>query len=89
MPIYPAGQDENQLPARLPWIIETETLQNKSSRHLDIQPGLVKTQPRANDLLLISEGNLLEAASLIGNCSGMVLDLRGMPAINDAEIEAI
>ena len=89
MPIFPAGQDENQLTAPLPWIIETETLQNKSGRHLDIQPGLVKTQPRANDLLLISEDNLLEAAGLIGNCSGMVLDLREMPAINDAEIEAI
>ena len=39
--------------------------------------------------MLITEENLLEAAGIIQNCSGMVLDLTKMHAINDAEIEAL
>ena len=53
------------------------------------QPGIVTSEPRSNDLMLINEENLLDAASLIQNCSGMVLDLTNLPALNDAEIEAL
>ena len=87
--LHPAGQDEYALIAPLPWIIETDRMTANTGTYGTSQPGLVTTEPRANDLMLITEDNLLEAAGLIHNCSGMVLDLTQMPVINDAEIEAL
>ena len=87
--LHPAGQDEYALIAPLPWIIETDRMTANTGTYGTSQPGLVTTEPRANDLMLITEDNLLEAAGLIHNCSGMVLDLTQMPVINDAEIEGI
>ena len=88
-PINPAGQDENTLMTPLPWIIQTERMTGNTGTYGTNQPGLVTAEPRANDLMLITEENLLEAAEIIHNCSGMVLDLNQIPAINDAEIEAL
>ncbi len=87
--ILPAGQDENGLLAPLPWIIETDRMTAATGKYGVSQPGLVTSEPRVNDLMLVREDNLLEAASLIQNCAGMVLDLTGLPALNDAEIEAL
>lgn len=87
--ILPAGQDENGLLAPLPWIIEAERMTAATGRYGVSQPGLVTSEPRANDLMLVNEDNFLEAASLIENCAGMVFDLSCHPALNDAEIEAL
>lgn len=88
-PIHPAGQDENALTTPLPWIISTENMTGKVGRYSTNQPGLVTSEPRPNDLILVSEENLLDVVGIINQCSGMVLDLTKMPAINDAEIEAL
>ena len=88
-PIHPAGQEENATIIPLPWIIQSESMTGMEGSYTTNQPGLVTSKPRLNDLMLITEENLLEAAGIIQNCSGMVLDLTKMPAINDAEIEAL
>lgn len=87
--ILPAGQDENGLLAPLPWIVEAERMTSATGKYGVAQPGIVTSEPRSNDLMLINEENLLDAASRIQNCSGMVLDLNNLPALNDAEIEAL
>ncbi len=87
--VLPAGQDENGLLAPLPWIVETERMTAATGPYGVAQPGLVTSEPRANDLMLVTEENLLEAADLIQNCAGMVLDLTSLPVLNDAEIEAL
>ncbi|MEK9738380.1 MAG: hypothetical protein VW438_01485, partial [Euryarchaeota archaeon] len=73
----------------LPWIISTENMTGKIGRYSTNQPGLVTSAPRSNDLILITEENLSDVVGIINQCSGMVLDLTKMPAINDAEIEAL
>ena len=87
--IHPAGQEENAGIIPLPWIIQSESMTGKEGVYSTNQPGLVTSKPRHNDLMLITEESLLDAAGIIQNCSGMVLDLTKMPAINDAEIEAL
>jgi len=87
--ILPAGQDENGLLAPLPWIIEADRMTAATGKYGVSQPGIVTSEPRSNDLMLVNEENLLEAAGLIQNCAGMVLDLTGLSALNDAEIEAL
>ncbi len=87
--ILPAGLEEHGLLCPLPWIVECERMTAATGRYGTVQPGLVRTEPRYNDLILIDESNLLQAANVIQNCAGMVLDLNGLPAINDAEVEAL
>ena len=88
-PIHPAGHEENPMIIPLPWIIESVSMNGMDGSYTTNQPGLVTSKPRFNDLMLITEENLLDASGIIQNCSGMVLDLTKMPAINDAEIEAL
>ena len=88
-PIHPAGQEENAAIIPLPWIIQSESMTGMEGSYTINQPGLVTSKPRLNDLMLITEENLLDAVGIIQNCSGMVLDLTKMPTINDAEIEAL
>ena len=86
--ILPAGSDENGLLLPIPWIINCKDMDSQEGHFVNEQPGLVKTNPRTNDLLLIGEGNMIGVSNLIGNCSGVVLDLIDLPELNDAEIEA-
>ncbi|MEC7681490.1 MAG: hypothetical protein VYA23_02045 [Candidatus Thermoplasmatota archaeon] len=87
--IHPAGQDENPLEMPMAWIISSENMIGNAGTYTMNQPALVTSKPRPNDLVLVTEENLLEVVRIIHQCSGMVLDLTKMPAINDAEIEAL
>ncbi len=87
--ILPAGMEENGLLAPLPWIIECENMGDSIGPYGINQPGIVRNKPRKNDLIWITEDNLLDAAETLHNCAGLVLDLSSLPALNDAEIEAL
>jgi len=87
--ILPAGINENGLLAPLPWIVECEDMTESTGKYGINQPGIVRKNPRQNDLIWITEDNLLDAAGIINNCAGIVLDLSSIPALNDAEIEAL
>ena len=53
------------------------------------QPALVTSYPRKNDLLRISEKELVDSIDYVKECAGVVLDLASLRGLNDAEIEGI
>ena len=71
------------------WDIETDSAQSWQGSAESEQPAIVRHSPRACDLLLIGEDELVECSGNLGECAGIVLDLDGIPPMNDAEIEAI
>lgn len=87
--ILPTGLDENGLLAPIPWIVESKRMTAATGTYGIAQPGLVTSEPRNNDLMLVNEDNIIEAVDKIGNCAGMVLDLSCQSSLNDAEIEAL
>ena len=51
------------------------------------QPFLTRKQPRPIDFVFIDATNLADAPELLGNSSGMVVDLDDLPAMNSEEID--
>ena len=87
--LMPLGSEEGGLLFPIPWLIETDTAESYHSEAGSEQPALVKHTPRSWDLLLIGENDLVDCSSDLSKCAGIVLDLEGIPPMDDAEIEAI
>ena len=87
--LLPMGSEEGGLLFPIPWLIETDTAQSWQGDAASEQPAMVRRTPRDCDLLLIGEDELVECCRELGKCAGIVLDLDGIPPMNDAEIEAI
>mgnify|MGYP000844783340 FL=1 len=87
--LMPLGSEEGGLLFPIPWLIETDTAESYHSEAESEQPALVKHTPRSCDLLLIGENELVDCSRDLSKCAGIVLDLEGIPPMDDAEIEAI
>ncbi|MBR84656.1 MAG: hypothetical protein CMA85_01760 [Euryarchaeota archaeon] len=87
--LMPVGSEEGGLLFPIPWLIEAETAESWQDGVASEQPALVRRSPRACDLLHIDEANLVECSAYLSRCAGIVLDLDGIPTMDDAEIEAI
>ena len=53
------------------------------------QPFLVRTNPRAIDLVLLDEQNLNQAADLLKEAGGVVLDISAIPSLNSARLDGL
>ena len=87
--LMPMGSEEGGLLFPIPWLIETDSAQSWQGIAESEQPAIVRSSPRTCDLLLIGEDELVKCSEDIRGCAGIVLDLDGVPPMNDAEIEAI
>ena len=87
--IIPTDADSEGVIFPVPWLIQCETASEWKGAMSESQPALVRSAPRAADLLLLGEGNLADSISIVGQCAGIVLDLGEFPGLNDAEIEAL
>ena len=87
--LMPLGSDEGGVLFPLPWLVECESAYEWEVGMAAEQPALVRSSPRACDLLLIRDSELVDCATLLAGCSGVVLDLTSLPPFNDAEIEAV
>lgn len=86
--IIPVGSDEDALELPVPWIIRATSGFQYPDGQIRI-PSIVDTGPNEGDLLIVSEAELAEFPDNARKVSGIVLDLQGLPPMNDAEIEAI
>ena len=73
----------------IPLILESDSAKKWKGNFSKNQPALVTTNPRENDLLMISENELVDSIDYVDKCAGVVLDLSSLRSLNDAEIEAI
>ena len=87
--LMPLGSEEGGLLFPVPWLVEDETAESWQGGLCSKQPALVKHSPRDCDLLLIGEDELVGCSKYLRGCAGIVLDLDGIPPMDDAEIEAI
>ena len=87
--LMPLGSDEGGVLFPLPWLVECESAYEWGGGMAAEQPALVRTSPRSSDLLLVGESELVDCASFLTSCAGVVLDLASLPPLNDAEIEAV
>jgi len=87
--LMPLGSEEGGLLFPIPWLIETDTAESWKGEAESEQPALVRNSPRSCDLLKIGENQLVKCSEDLSNCAGIVLDLDGIPPMDDAEIEAI
>jgi hypothetical protein len=53
------------------------------------QPFLVRTNPRAIDLVLLDEENLNQAANLLKEAGGVVLDISAIPSLSSARLDGL
>jgi hypothetical protein len=58
-----------------------------ASQILAKQPFITREQPRPIDFVFIDASNLADAPELLEHCSGMVVDLDDLPAMNSEEID--
>jgi len=56
---------------------------------LSLQPCLVRSAPRAVDLLLVDESNLTGCAADLQAAAGAVVSIHDLPPLNDAELDAL
>lgn len=87
--LLPMGSEEGGLLFPIPWLIEEESAESWHGQAGKEQPALVRSSPRACDLLKIGEDELVDCSNHLSECAGIVLDLDSLPTMNDAEIEAI
>jgi len=53
------------------------------------QPFLVRTNPRAIDLVLLDQQNLNQAANLLKEAGGVVLDISAIPSLNSPRLDGL
>jgi len=82
------GSDEEVLDLPVPWIIRSSCGLTYPDGQIRI-PSIVNAGPNEGDLLIVGEEELAEFPDNAREVSGIVLDLQSLPAMNDAEIEAI
>ena len=73
----------------IPLILSTNSAKKWKGNLSKKQPALVTSYPRKNDLLRISEKELVDSIDYVKECAGVVLDLASLRGLNDAEIEGI
>ena len=73
----------------IPWLVEVDNSNKWKGFNSERQPALVTDNPRKIDFVIINDGNLSNAKSLIDECAGIFIDLKNLPPMNDAELEAI
>ena len=83
-----SDSEKDGLLLQIPWIVSCESPIGDDWQGAEI-PAMVKTAPRANDLLLVGAEELGECVTSLKLCSGLVFDISEFPGLNDAEIEAI
>ena len=86
--IIPVGSDEEGLELPVPWVIRSSRGLTYPDGQIRI-PSIVNAEPNEGDLLIVGEEELAEFPDNAREVSGIVLDLQSLPAMNDAEIEAI
>ena len=73
----------------IPLILNTNSAKKWKGNLSKNQPALVTSNPRKNDLLRISEKELVDSIDYVKECAGVVLDLASLRGLNDAEIQGI
>ncbi len=80
---------EDGIVLHAPWLPCHERGPTSGGPRIDRQPCIVESKPRPIDLLKIGRANLHEAIDAISGSGGAVIDLASLPAMDDAEIDAI
>ena len=73
----------------IPLIIEADSAKRWKGNFSKKQSALVTSNPRKNDLIRITENELVDSIDYVNDCAGVVLDLASLRGLNDAEIEGI
>ncbi len=73
----------------IPWLIGCKSAIKWNGDNASKQPALVDENPRSIDLVLINEDNLGDSKKMIKESAGIVIDLKNISNMNDAELEAI
>jgi len=84
------GEDaDDGIVLHLPWLPRYSRGPSAGGVRVDRQPCIVDEKPRAIDLLRIDSANLTTCIEEVADSGGVLIDLAGLPKMDDAEIDAL